>query len=276
MSDTTTSNDQMTENQRSWDERVALHVADRSGIYDVPGFLAGDDSLMPIETAELGDITGLRVAHLQCHFGLDTLSLARRGAASVVGLDYSSEAISTARDLARRASLEARFECANVYEAPRVLGVGAFDLVYVSWGALNWLPDLSSWAETVATLLTPGGRLYLADCHPIMTQLDWIGDRLIFAYPADTAKAERFEDPISYAGDGTPLRNATTYEWIHSMGSIVSNLTAKGLRIDFLREHDTLPWPAVPVMIAAPGRMFRLPDGLNGPPASFSLGATKG
>lgn len=275
MSDAASHDEEMDENLRSWDERVALHVADRSGIYDVEAFLAGGDTLMPIESVELGDIQGLRVAHLQCHFGLDTLSLARRGAKNVVGLDYSQKAISTARDLADRSSLAARFECANVYDAPRVLGTGSYDLVYVTWGALNWLPHISTWADCVSELLVSGGRLYLAECHPIMARLEWIDNQLTFAYPVDTERAERFEDPVSYAGDGTPLLNATTYEWIHSLGLIASSLVASGLRIEFLREHDTLPWPAIPVMVPAEGRMFKLPDGMSGPPASFSLSATK-
>jgi SAM-dependent methyltransferase len=275
MSDHPTLTEQVTANRASWNERVAIHLADRSGIYEVDAFLDGADALMPIEAAELGDISGLRVAHLQCHFGLDTLSLARRGVASIVGLDFSNTALEAARDLSSRAGLEARFVCADVYDAPQVLGRAAFDLVYVTWGALNWLPDIGAWSRVVATLLAPGGRVYLADCHPVMARLEWVEDRLTFHYPADTSNGLRFDEPATYAGDGTTLRNATTYEWVHSLGRIVSSLASEGLRLDFLHEHDTLPWPAVEIMEPAPGRMFRLPDGVLGPPVSFSLRASK-
>ncbi len=153
-------------NRANWDERVPIHLGAKS--YDLGPLRAGRGRLHTIEEAELGPVGGLRVLHLQCHFGRDSLTLAQRGA-DVVGLDFSEPAIAAARVLASDLGLEARarFVAADVYDAPAAIpDAHAFDLVYVTWGALWWLPDVRRWAEVVAHFLKPGGRLYLADGHP--------------------------------------------------------------------------------------------------------------
>ena len=158
-------------NRARWDELVPIHL--RSPDYRVAAFKAGEDHLHPIEAAEIGPIAGKRLVHLQCHFGLDTLCLARRGAV-VTGLDFSPAAIAAARALAAQTGIPARFVGGNIYEAPALLGE-RFDIVYVSWGALNWLPDIARWAAVVAALLDPGGFLYLLEGHPLAMALEQAG-----------------------------------------------------------------------------------------------------
>ena len=167
-------------NRLNWDERVAVHLRDAGSIYPIDAFRAGADTLMPIETAEIGDVSGRRIAHLQCHFGLDSLSLARRGA-DVTGLDFSASAIAAARALAEDTGLSARFVEGDVYEA-RSLLAGHFDMVYVTWGTIIWLPDIRKWAATVASLLAPGGNLYLAEGHPFLPQFAEEDGKLLVAY----------------------------------------------------------------------------------------------
>lgn len=160
--------DYVTVNKALWDERVPIHVA--SDFYDVTGFKGGGQTLRDFELAEVGDVTGLQLVHLQCHFGLDTLSWARRGA-HVTGLDFSEKAIEAARTVADETELQARFVVADVYDAPAVLGE-TYDIVYTGLGALCWLPDINRWAETVTFLLRPGGFVYLAEFHPFADTLD--------------------------------------------------------------------------------------------------------
>lgn len=155
-------------NQANWDARVPVHLD--SDFYDVAGFKAGGSALRPFELAEVGDVAGRSLAHLQCHLGLDTLSWARLGA-EVTGLDFSGAAIEQARSIAAECGLPARFVTADVYDAPRALGE-TYDIVYTGVGALVWLPDLTRWAEAVAALLNPGGFLYLAEFHPFTNVLD--------------------------------------------------------------------------------------------------------
>lgn len=68
-------------NRRLWDAWTDIHV--RSAFYDVESFRAGGDREVRIkdyEREEVGDVRGKRLLHLQCHFGLETLSWARLGA----------------------------------------------------------------------------------------------------------------------------------------------------------------------------------------------------
>src|SRR6266699_3116990 len=211
------SNEFLAANRRNWDERVPIHRRDRTGFYAVERFLVGEKRLGAIELGELGDVKGKRLIHLQCHFGLDTLILARLGA-SVTGVDFSPAAIEEARRLAAQTGLAAEFVCANVYAARRAVA-GEFDIAYVTWGTICWLPDLPGWAQTIADLLAPGGYLYFADAHPNMLILEEKDGRLVHEYPIDTP-TERplvFDQTHTYSGDAVPLAATRTYEWSHSL-----------------------------------------------------------
>ena len=156
-----------------WNHWTKVH--EKSAFYDVEGFKAGATSLWPVEREELGPLVheGTTLLHLQCHFGLDTLSWARLGA-EVVGLDLSDEAIALARRLADEVGLSGRaeFVCADLYDADAHLGDRRFDVVFVSWGAIEWLPDLERWAGIIARHLRPGGTFYMAEIHPFGYALD--------------------------------------------------------------------------------------------------------
>jgi SAM-dependent methyltransferase len=265
-------------NRRNWDERVPIHRRDRTGFYAVERFLAGEKRLHAIELSELGelaDIAGKRLIHLQCHFGLDTLILARHGAI-VTGLDFSPVAIEEARALAGQTGLPAEFVCANVYDARRAV-TGDFDIAYVTWGTICWLPDLARWAQTIASLLAPGGYLYFADAHPNMLILEERDGRLVHEYPIDTP-AERpliFDQNNTYSDDSTPLAATRTFEWIHSLSRIVGALRGTGLTLDFLHEHPALPWPPFPMCVRGEDGLWRLPDHIPAFPLSVSLCARK-
>ena len=264
-------------NRLNWDDRAAIHVKDEAGGYRVQAFLDGADNLHDIEHAKIGDVAGLRIAHLQCHFGIDTLCLARRGA-SCVGLDFSPVAIRAARDLQARTNLDAAFVEGNVYDA-RSLIEGDFDMVYVTWGAIGWLPDVFRWAKVVASLLKPGGRLYLLEGHPSLMVLDEKTPDLRPGYdwrtPLDRPIVTHEE--TSYTGDTARIAHATTYEWLHPLSDVVNALIGAGLRIDALNEHELLAWQFSPNMVPVEGRrrMWRLPEGFPRLPLAFSVRATR-
>jgi len=229
-------------NRRNWDERVPIHVRDATGFYETEASVAGRDTLGSIEASELGDVRGRQLLHLQCHFGLGTLLLIRRGA-QATGLDFSPKAIEAARDFARRTGISARFVEGNVYDAPALIPE-RFDIVYTTWGTITWLPDCARWAQTIAAMLAPGGFLYFADDHPAAQMLEEIDGRLVATYPWRTPPEAplRFEAATTYIGDPTPLANTTTYQWIHPVSEIASGLLAAGLQIEMLHEHELLPW----------------------------------
>lgn len=269
------SNDFIDANRRSWDERVAIHRADRTGFYAIDGFLAGGKRLEAVETGVLDDLAGKRVLHLQCHFGLDTLILARNGAA-VTGLDFSPAAIDAARRLAAETGLAAEFVCADVYDA-RAAVPGEFDIVFTTWGTICWLPDVLRWARVIAALLAPGGFLYFADAHPNMLILEEHDGRLVPEYAIDTPPDRPlvFDEPQTYTGDPTPLAAGRTYQWIHSLSRVIGALLDAGFGLEFLREHPRLPWPPFPICVPAESGGYRLPDHVPSFPLAYSLRARK-
>jgi SAM-dependent methyltransferase len=263
-------------NRANWDERVGIHLAAR----DLAPLRAGHGRLNAVEEAELGPVDGLRVLHLQCHFGCDSLALAQRGA-TVVGLDFSAPAIAAARHLAAELGLQARarFVEADLYDAPAAIPEPAsFDLAYVTWGAITWLSDIRRWAAIVADFLKPGGALYLADAHPAALVFD---DRAApaggmpgYFVPYFSRAPLRIEDEFDYTDETAPLRNATTYTWLHPLGDIIGALRDAGLRLDWLNEHDRVAWRLFRQLVRDPDGMYRWPD-KAWLPLAFSLRAER-
>lgn len=270
-------NDYRVVNRANWDERVPLHVA--SEFYGVDRLVADPAALTAVvrfDVPRLGDITGQRGAHLQCHIGTDTISLARLGA-HMTGLDFSGPAISEARQLAGRAGVDAEFVEADVYDAADVLGAGRFDLVYTGIGALCWVPEIRRWAHVVAALLVPGGRLFLREGHPMLWAIDERHtDRLVVEYPYfETREPIVFEDPTDYVEGDARLKHAVTHSWNHGLGEIVSALLDEDLALTQLVEHDTVPWDPLPGQMERDGDEWRLADRPERLPLTYTLQAVK-
>jgi SAM-dependent methyltransferase len=262
-------------NRLNWDERAIIHARDATGDYQLDRFRAGDDVLHTIEAAEIGDISGKRVLHLQCHIGRDTLCLVRRGAVAT-GLDFSAEALNVARRLASETGLEADFVQGMVDEAAR-LTPGPFDLVFATWGTLCWLPDLTTWARVIASVLAPGGELYCAEAHPSFLAMEEHAGRLAPMYDFDTHgdRPLEFVEATTYTGDPTIMTNQSIRIWLHPLSAILGSLIDAGLTITMFREHEVLPWRGVPMLVPASDRLWRVPDGHPRIPLSFSLRAKK-
>lgn len=257
-------------NRANWDERVPIHLA--SDFYDVPGFVAGDDALRDFELAEVGDVDGRTLLHLQCHIGLDTLSWARRGA-TVTGLDFSAPAVDVARGLAEQiGATTARFVAADVYDAVAALAGQTFDIVYTGLGALCWLPDIDRWARTAAALVAPGGFLYLAEFHPYADILADDGRTLAADYFRNDPTV--WDQPSTYADSSATLGANVTVEWRHGVGEVVSALLAAGLRLEFLHEHDFSLFAHFPALEREGGR-YRFPAAQPRVPLMYSLRAAK-
>ena len=251
-----------------------------SAVSDLASLRAGNARLNAIEEAELGPVSGLRVLHLQCHFGRDSLILAQRGA-EIVGLDFSPAAIAAARGLAAELRLggRARFVEADLYDAPRAIHESAsFDRVFVTWGAITWLLDIKRWAEIIAHFLKPGGALYLAEGHPAALVFDDaapLPDGMPGYYaPYFGGRPVVMDDPSDYLDQNAQLRNARTYTWIHPLGEILGALGAAGLRLDWLREHERVTWRMFRQLVEAGDGTYRWPE-KAWLPLAFSLWATR-
>ncbi|OLQ74536.1 methyltransferase type 12 [Photobacterium proteolyticum] len=216
-------------NKEAWDKRTKVHV--KSQFYDVNGFLQGKSSLNTIELEEVGSVEGKSLLHLQCHFGLDTLSWARLGA-KVTGVDLSSESISQAESIAKQANLEASFICSDVYQFNEVCPE-KFDIVFVSYGALCWLPDLNLWAETVSKALKPGGKIHLVEFHPF--------DELLLGSAYFASDEPIIEDDGTYTENCTGDR-AKMVTWMHPVSDVINALVKSGISIECFNEYPYSPY----------------------------------
>jgi 2-polyprenyl-3-methyl-5-hydroxy-6-metoxy-1,4-benzoquinol methylase len=270
--------DHIRDNEALWDVWTRIH--ETSDFYDLEGFKAGGIRLRDDEIEAVGDVRDRSLLHLQCHFGIDTLSWARLGA-RVTGADFSARAIELAREVAASIGVDdATFIRSDLYDLPSVLD-GTFDVVYTSRGVLGWLPDIRRWAQVVAHFVAPGGMFFITEIHPVVQAFENEGVapgelRLTYPYweheaPLTFAVSGSYADPAADVGD------QTEHGWDHGLGEIVTALIDAGLRIDSLVEHPFLDWSTAFLVEdpSAPGRWI-LPPGSPGElPLMFSLRATK-
>lgn len=270
-------------NQKLWNEITPIHA--RSEFYDVEGFKKGKCTLESIELEEVGDVSGKSLLHLQCHFGMDTLSFARLGA-KVTGVDFSDESIKLARSLRKETGLKARFIQSNIYDLPDVLK-GKFDIVFTSYGVLAWLPDLNKWAEIIAHYLKRGGIFYIVEFHPVQLIFDDSPDvtglKAKYSY-FHTLEPTNWEPHCDYTSsvkgslkwindDPDAVVTHGSYEWTHSLGDIITSLANAGLRIEFLHEFPFTSYKALPFMKKQRDGWYHVKGDLI--PLMFSIKATK-
>lgn len=237
-------------NRDHWNARTHVHT--ESSFYDVPSFKAGKTTLNEAELEALGDVSGKSLLHLQCHFGMDTLSFARMGA-QVTGLDLADEAINTAKNLATEIGEEARFIAANVYDATEHLGEEQFDIVFTSYGTIVWLPDLDRWAAVIARHLKPGGTFCFCEFHPVWDVFDWNTFSIDYSY---FNQGKPYEEVVetTYTGDGINVK-AREYFWIHSLGAIFNALIKQGLQVKSFDEYDFSYYNCFPNLLEiSPGK----------------------
>jgi len=266
-------------NKANWDERVPAHAA--SPDYSVDRFIADPAFLSDVvrfDLPRLGDITGLRGVHLQSHIGTDTISLARLGA-SMTGVDFSGPAVRQARALAEQTGADATFVESDVYDAAEAAGRGAFDFVFTGIGALCWLPSVSRWAAVVASLLRPGGRLFIREGHPVLWTIQdgRDDDLLVVEYPYfERPEPTVFDEDGTYVSTDVVFEHTVTQEWNHGISEVVTSLLDAGMAITGLTEHDSVPWNALPgQMEQLGGGEWRLIDRPWRLPHSYTLQAVK-
>jgi SAM-dependent methyltransferase len=239
---------EIADNRKLWDAWTPIHTS--GSFYDVQRFRDDprDVRIPPWERAEVGEVAGKSLLHVQCHFGLDTLSWARLGAARVTGVDFSEPAIAFARELAEETGLSsrARFVVSDVYDLPGPLEGETFDVVYTGRGAIGWLPDLEPWARAVAAFVAPGGIFYMHEGHPVLWALDdeqGEGEQVRLAYDYWGGETLSFPVQGSYADETAEVDAEVEHGWNHSLGEIVTLLARSGLRIELLDEKRELAWP---------------------------------
>lgn len=255
-------------NKDGWNKRTAIHK--NSSFYSLEDFKKGVSSLNKIELEELGDVKSKTLLHLQCHFGMDTLSWARQGAV-VTGIDISDEAINLAKELAEEINVPANFVCCNVYDTSAHVK-DVFDIVFTSYGTIGWLPDLQPWATMIAERLKPGGIFYIADFHPVLWMLDDEMKNLHYSYFNDEVIVT--QQTGTYADREAPIAYKE-YGWNHPFSEIFSAIINAGLHIEFLHEYPYSPYNCFANTEQGADGMWRFKGMGNKFPMVYSIKAVK-
>lgn len=274
-------------NRRSWNAATAAHNSHKAK--SVSFLRDGGTTLFPEEVGLLGDIAGKRVVHLQCNAGHDTLSMAARHAAKVVGVDISDTAIEAARTLSDESGIPGEFARADVYDyLDDPANHGQFDVVFASYGALCWLSDLPRWGRGVARLLRPGGRVVVMEFHPVAFVFD---EQLEMAYPYFRGEAQKSDDGIddyvAMSGEGlTPMgfdegvkgfvNPHPSYEWAWGVAELLTELLDAGLAVSQVREWPYINgWNGFDDMVDLGDGRFTLPEGLPRIPLMLGVVASQ-
>lgn len=254
-------------NKKSWNAKTDIHL--NSEFYDVPSFLAGKSSLNDIELNLLGEISGKKILHLQCHFGLDSLSLARMGA-EVTGVDFSDKAIENARGLSEKSAIPATFICCDVYDLPNHLDE-KFDIVFTSYGTIGWLPDLDKWANIVQHFLKPEGKFVFVEFHPVVWMFDDDFKSIAYNYFNNGPIVETLSG--TYAEKEAPITQQYVM-WNHGIGEVVNTLINSGLKIISMDEYDYSPYNCFRHTIEFEPQKFRIEHLSDQIPMVYSIAAT--
>ena len=222
-------------NKTLWNQRAEIHIDTK--FYDMKGFREGKTSLKKIELDLIGDIKGKDLLHLQCHFGQDTLSLARMGA-NVTGLDLSDKAINIGKSISQELNIPADFICSNTYDAEKNIDK-KFDVIFVSYGAICWLADLKKWGEIIFNLLKPGGRVLVVEFHPALMMYSEDFKTIEFGYFNTQPFVEEFKGTYADKNSKIPQKSVT---WNHSIAEVLSALLNSGLIISHISEYDYSPY----------------------------------
>ncbi len=259
-------------NVEFWNELAQIN--EKSSFYDVPAFIKGAQTLHDIELQALPDVNGKMLLHLQCHFGLDSLSWARLGA-KVTGVDFSDKAIEVARRLNHELNLDAQFVQSDIYDLPNNLG-GKFDIVFTSYGVLCWLKDLFGWAKIVRHFLKDGGMFLIVEQHPLCFVMDdkCTTDNMKIGYSYFDKSMLTLNEDFSYADDSTRLKQNVHYEWTHSLQDIFSSLLEAGLTITSFKEYPMCMYQKFEWLECGADNWWRAPAGSIEVPLTFSISAT--
>ena len=255
-------------NKQSWNCRLESHL--KSDFYDLDGFLQGNSSLNDIELKLLGDIRGKNILHLQCHFGQDTISLARLGA-DVTGIDLSDKAIEAAEILSKKTETSVSFICCNIYDLPKHLDK-QFDIIFTSYGTIGWLPDLDKWADIISKFLKPKGEFIFVEFHPVVWMFDDDFNKIEYNYFKD--------DPIIELENGTYANREADFTqenitWNHSISEVINSLINNGLQIDSFDEFDYSPYNCFNKTKKIGINKYRIKHLGNKIPMVYSIKATK-
>jgi SAM-dependent methyltransferase len=227
-------------NRESWNR-----IAPRRDGEPAAFFRGGGSTLEGYERESAGDVAGKRVLHLACSNGDEVLSWANLGA-TAMGADISDVAVEKARAKAANAGIHVEFHRADMFDLPTALS--ELDLVYLSWGAICWAPDLDVLAAVFVQRLRSGGSVLIADHHPLWeiltvegeNRLTVSGDYFGRAKPGNSSDAAK--QPVGARDEADAPVAAPFAAFVWPVSDVVMALVRAGLRLDTFWEA---PEPAI-------------------------------
>lgn len=255
-------------NKKWWNSITPVHAT--SSLYNVTQFKKGKTSLQPLEIKEVGSVRGKKLLHLMCHFGMDTLSWARKGAI-VTGVDVSDTSIELAKKLSSETKIPATFLCSDIYKLESILHE-KFDIIFMSYGVLLWLSNIQKWADIISNFLKKGGTFYIVELHPFTTMLSY-DFKLAYNY---FDKGPYLDDADGSYTNWNEKIKGVTYEWSYTMSDIINALLEAGLTIQYLHEFPFTMYEQFPGLMKKNTKgQYVLKDVKTQIPLLFSLKATK-
>jgi len=164
----------------------------------------------------------------------------------VVGVDISDTSIQIASELAKELNIPAKFIRSNIYDIENVLN-DTFDIVYTSYGAINWLNDLDKWAKIIKRYLKPNGVFHMLEFHPYIYTLNdksEIENTYFKSEPIETIVESSYTDNSEVS-----QKNLKHIEWHHSLSEVLNSLISNGLNIKFFNEFPYQVYNCFPNMI---------------------------
>ena len=259
-------NDYLNINKQTWNNKVEVHV--NSDFYDMEGFLKGKSTLNSIELDLLGDVSGKRVLHLQCHFGQDTMTLARMGA-KATGIDLSDKAIEKAKEINNKLNFDATFICCDIYDLPNHLDE-KFDIVFTSYGTIGWFPDLDKWAKIIQRFLKPNGEFIMVEFHPVIWMFDDDFTKIAYDYQSTEPIVETYEG--TYADREANISQEYVM-WNHALSEVFQSLIHQNLEIKYFLEYDWSPYACFKHTVEVEKGKYRISKFDKKVPLVFSIKA---
>jgi ubiquinone/menaquinone biosynthesis C-methylase UbiE len=230
-------------NRAAWNETAPIHAAQKlEGLLEnfrEPGFSCLET--IEVERLQALNLEGKSVAQLCCNNGRELLSVKNLfKAGRCVGFDISDEFIEQAMALNAAANQDVEFVRVNVLEIPEAFSA-QFDLVYITIGALGWLPNLEVFLQTVSRLLKPGGNVFIYEMHPMLDMFD--NDENAKQNPLEL-KHSYFKTTPYLETEGLDYYSGTNYQsktmyWFHyKMSDLIGGLIRNGLQITAFDEFD--------------------------------------
>ena len=230
-------------NRKAWNAAMPKHQEKMKKDWDhrflSPGFFVQKDPELKY-LKEVG-FEGKDIAHLSCNNGIELMSLKNLGARKCIGFDISDRAIDEAKERVKLTGIECEFIKTDVLEIGDDF-YDQFDLIYVTIGALCWIPSLDRYFEKAAKLLRKGRKVFLYESHPFTDVFPWEDEgenNLKAVNPYFTNEIYEDDNGIDYIG-GTTYKSPKSYEFMHTMSDIIMALVKNGINIKLFKEfrHD--------------------------------------